>query len=184
MVDALGKGAWLDAALVALAEGGVEAVKVEPLARALGVTKGSFYWHFTDRRALLDAVLEAWEQRATIDVMRAVSAPALTPSARLHALIAMTFGRASARERAMRAWAMHDDAARSVLVRVDTQRLEFVVDLFVAHGLSRKAARARARMLYASLLGEPDIAVRVSQKERVDQALHVLDALLEVPSKM
>src|ERR1051325_11082310 len=52
--------AWVAAAFDALAEGGVDAVRVEPLAKALGITKGSFYWHFADRRALLDAMLTAW----------------------------------------------------------------------------------------------------------------------------
>src|ERR1043165_7845340 len=54
--------AWVAAAFDALAQGGVDAVRVEPLAKALGITKGSFYWHFTDRRALLDAMLGSWAE--------------------------------------------------------------------------------------------------------------------------
>ena len=56
----LDASAWIEAALEALADGGVEAVRVEPLAKALDVTKGSFYWHFADRRALIDAMLTSW----------------------------------------------------------------------------------------------------------------------------
>ena len=58
----LDAAAWIAAAFDALAEGGIDAVRVEPLAKALGITKGSFYWHFADRRALLDAMLDAWAQ--------------------------------------------------------------------------------------------------------------------------
>ena len=56
----LDAAAWVAAAFDALADGGIDAVRVEPLAKALGITKGSFYWHFADRRALLDAMLDAW----------------------------------------------------------------------------------------------------------------------------
>src|SRR5215217_5141721 len=56
---------WVGAARAAMAEGGIDAVAVEPLARRLGVTKGSFYWHFKDRRALLEATLEGWEEEST-----------------------------------------------------------------------------------------------------------------------
>src|ERR671911_1826652 len=56
---------WIEAAYRAMAEGGVEAVAVEPLARKLGVTKGSLYWHFEDRKALLEALLERWEREST-----------------------------------------------------------------------------------------------------------------------
>ena len=54
--------AWIGAAFDALADGGIDAVRVEPLAKALDITKGSFYWHFADRRALLDAMLGSWAE--------------------------------------------------------------------------------------------------------------------------
>src|SRR4051795_8563186 len=63
---------WIDAGLRALAAGGPDAVRVEPLAKALGVTRGVFYWHFEDRRALLEAMLETWERRSTDEVLERV----------------------------------------------------------------------------------------------------------------
>lgn len=63
--SSLGREAWIAAGLAALSSGGVEAVRVEVLARALHVTKGSFYWHFADRRELLDAIVAHWETTTT-----------------------------------------------------------------------------------------------------------------------
>ena len=82
---------WALAALRALAEGGVPAVRVEVLARRLGVTKGSFYHHFESRRQLLDRAVEAWEQLATEQVIETVNAGAGTPEERLVALAKVVF---------------------------------------------------------------------------------------------
>src|SRR5437667_12142563 len=63
---------WVDEGLRALAAGGPDAVRIEPLAQALGVTRGGFYWHFDDRRALLDEMLDAWEWATTDEVIERV----------------------------------------------------------------------------------------------------------------
>src|SRR5215216_2342992 len=63
---------WVEAARAGMVEGGIDAVAVEPLARQLGVTKGSFYWHFRDRRALLDATLERWQEESTEERISAI----------------------------------------------------------------------------------------------------------------
>src|SRR5215213_5696405 len=70
--EALTAADWTEAALAALARGGLSAVAVEPLAKELGATKGSFYWHFADRQALLEATLELWERRDTDQVIAAI----------------------------------------------------------------------------------------------------------------
>ena len=59
------RSSWIEQGLRALAAGGADAVRIEPLAQALGVTRGGFYWHFDDRRALLEEILDAWERRAS-----------------------------------------------------------------------------------------------------------------------
>src|SRR4051794_6442265 len=64
--------AWIDEGLRALAAGGPGAVRIEPLAKALGVTRGGFYWHFRDRGALLEALLDTWERRSTDEVLERV----------------------------------------------------------------------------------------------------------------
>ncbi|HEY2239319.1 MAG TPA: helix-turn-helix domain-containing protein, partial [Streptosporangiaceae bacterium] len=83
--------AWVEAGLEALGAGGPEAVRVDPLARALGVTRGSFYWHFADRDALLTELLNAWERAATDDVLERVERHGGDARARLRRAGALTF---------------------------------------------------------------------------------------------
>ena len=71
------RSSWIDAGLRALAGGGPEAVRIETLAQSLGVTKGGFYWHFEDRRALLDELLDAWERTMIDEAIERVHAPAV-----------------------------------------------------------------------------------------------------------
>lgn len=152
----LGRSAWLEAAWDALAGGGVESVRVEPLAARLGVTKGSFYWHFRDRAALLDALLEDWETRATLGVIHLVDASAEAPRERLAELLRVTTRAPEApdAEHAIRAWGAHDPSARARLTRIDERRERYVEDLLVAAGVERPAAAHRARALYLALIGE------------------------------
>jgi len=154
--ERLGEVEWVSAATRLLADDGIEAVRVEPLAAALGVTKGSFYWHFPDRRALLDAVLDAWEQRATSAVIAHVETAAGPPSERLSRLFALIgrSRRAPGVEHAIRAWGAIDPRARSVLARVDARRERYVRGLLRGLGLPVGVARRRARFLYLALIGE------------------------------
>ncbi len=152
----LGPEAWLAAAWEELGRGGVEGVRVEPLAARLGVTKGSFYWHFRDRAALLDALLTDWERRATQRVIALVDGASEAPRERLAALLRVTTKAPDAAdaESAIRAWGAHDERARERLARIDEQRERYVEDLLVAAGVRRSLARHRARALYLALIGE------------------------------
>lgn len=148
---------WIEAAAARFAEGGADAVRVEPLAKALGVSKGSFYWHFKDRAALVTAVVDAWEQRGTLEIIDAVERETDDPAQRLWALFERTFGTPSAVdafETAIRALASRDDHARKVTKRVDRRRLAFVAELLLAAGIPRAEARRRADLLYCTLIGE------------------------------
>lgn len=152
----LGPEAWLAAAWEELARGGVDAVRVEPLAARLGVTKGSFYWHFRDRAALLDALLEDWERRATLGVIALVDGASESPRERLAELLRVTTKAPEApdAESAIRAWGAHDERVGARLARIDEQRERYVEDLLVAAGVRRSHARHRARALYLALIGE------------------------------
>ena len=154
MSQRLGPEAWVVAALKALAKDGVEAVRVERLAQALGVTKGSFYWHFADRQTLLDAVLAAWKARATADVIAQVEATGGDARTRMQALMAIVFSSDGRIDRQVRAWAANDAGARAVVEEIDGKRTGYLEGLFMALGFGRADARARARFAYHALIGQ------------------------------
>ena len=175
----LDRDAWLLAATSALIEEGPGALRVEPLARALGVTKGSFYWHFKDRAALRAAVLTKWFEDATLGVINHVDGAAGSPEERLRELITASFSHAGRRDRAFRAWAAQDDAAALMVEQVDRRRLDYVQALFEASGQPRRIARLRARVAYAALVGEQHLAVTLPKAQRVDAALAMVELLLQ-----
>ncbi len=152
----LGPEAWVRAALAAVGREGVRAVRVESLARELGVTKGSFYWHFADREALLDAMLDTWEHVGTEQVIERVEAGATTGAERLGRLVDIVFATAEVDriEAGIRAWAASDGRASVVLRRTDARRLEYVTNVLVDAGLSRASARRRARILFLTMIGD------------------------------
>lgn len=154
MSKRLGKDAWVVAGLKALADQGIEAVRVERLAEALGVTKGSFYWHFTDRQALLTAVLDVWKARATADIIAQVEAEGDDPRARMHALMMIVFTSDGRLDRQVRAWAANDEMAAAALKEIDGARTRYLEGLFTGIGFDRAAARARARFAYHALIGQ------------------------------
>ncbi len=147
--------AWIEAAFAALVEGGVRAVRVESLARALSVTKGSFYHHFANRDALLRAMLAGWRDLGTDAIIAQVGARE-GPAARLEALIRLTLSDhgGDAIEGAVRAWAASDDLARVIVDEVDGRRVHFVADLLEDLGLARERALARANVLYRVVIGD------------------------------
>ncbi len=176
--ERLSAATWTEAALRVLADQGIAAVRVERLARALDITKGSFYWHFSDRKELLDSVLLQWEQSATFNVIKAVELTCDRPDDRLRELTRLVFRRGGPLDRAVRAWASHDESAANVVARVDAQRYAFVRSLLEAHGLTPATAAMRARLLYTSLIGEQHTSLTLSRKRRVDWALCNLELLL------
>src|SRR6516225_11634952 len=85
---------WITAALAAIADGGLAAVGVEPLAARLGSTKGSFYWHFANRDALLEAAISRWEKETTTDVVAEITAARDAPASQFRRLVAGVIERA------------------------------------------------------------------------------------------
>ena len=156
---------WVRAAYSAMTEGGIEAVAVEPLARKLGVTKGSFYWHFEDRKALLEATLERWERESTEAVISATRSIS-DPLERLVRLGEEPFGevprddemsggeilRRRAFEMAV-SDAADDPIVRPFLRRVTARRIGYLEECYLALGLSAEDARNRALLVYAAHAG-------------------------------
>lgn len=147
---------WVVAAMRRLATHGVDHIRVEPLATHLGVSKGSFYWHFANRDALLAAVLDLWQAQGTEAIIAAVDALPAGSDDRLHALIQHTFAQPEhdGIELGIRAWATRDPAARAIVETVDKRRLEYVTSLLHGLGLPQSTAHARASLLYRTLIGE------------------------------
>lgn len=152
----LDAAAWIASALDALAERGIDAVRVEPLAKTLGITKGSFYWHFADRRALVEAMLSNWSE-GRIAAIREQTGEAENPEAALRRLIDLYTKRSNARglaiELAIRGLARNEPAAALAVQAVDAERLRHVGALFERLGYSAREADARAVMLYSYLFG-------------------------------
>lgn len=147
---------WERAALRAIARGGVASLGVEPLAAELGVTKGSFYWHFKSREALLAAALLRWERDATEDVI-ALLAPLTNPRERLRTLIETASARSSSLHIALSAAADHP-AVGPVLERVSARRIGYLAASFRELGLAPAAAHDRAVLTYAAYVGSLHLA--------------------------
>lgn len=169
--------AWIDAAVAALGERGVEAVRVEPLARRLGVTKGSFYWHFTDRAELLGAVLERWSVVGTDRFIEQVEAQGGDAPDRLRRLWALTSADALEPELAIRDWARRDPEVDARVRDVDDRRMAYLRSLFGARKLPRVEVEARCLLLYSLLIGNSFIQGshgRLGRARVLDEALRLL----------
>lgn len=178
--------AWIDAATQVLVDSGIDHVRVDVLAQELGVTRGSFYWHFRDREDLLRRVLQAWSERATeLLTARLASAHAADPQAQMRDVISLPFrGRAALKaariELAIRAWARRDEMARAAVDDADASRLAYHVQLFGQLGFATEEARARAFILYGYEVAESLLHRQGSAAERQQRAAFV-EKLLKQP---
>jgi AcrR family transcriptional regulator len=149
----LTKNDWIGAAIDAIEHGGIAGIAVEPIAIALETTKGSFYWHFTSRDELIDAVMQRWEDRATNAVIASIAEIA-DPMDRLRQLLRVVFGHEREdRIEARIVLAPFDARISPTVDRVTTLRIEFLISLFRGLGFSRSTAAKRARIAYAAYLG-------------------------------
>ena len=152
MSDQLSAKDWVDAGLKALASRGFTALKAEPLAKALRVSRGSFYWHFADVAAFHAAILARWHEVAAEQIIANVEAASNNEDP-LALLLRRVFGERLTLERAVRTWANVDPAARAAVQAIDRRRLNYVEGLLAQAGLPAEAARARAQILYWAFLG-------------------------------
>lgn len=143
---------WVDAAYSAFLADGLAAVRVEPLARVLGATKGSFYWHFADRAALVGAVVERWEAQET-DAVIALAEAGGTPAQRLEAL----FGAVARMRRTPATALLYTQAAAEgvgdAVRRVSQRRVDYLAGLLVELGHGPDEARRRSLVALATVLG-------------------------------
>ena len=150
---------WVAAALAAIAEGGLAAVAVEPLAQRLGTSKGSFYWHFENRDALLTAALAHWEEQYTAAVTAENTRAGADPVQRLRLLIrrVTTLAETDSVYVALIATASHPVVA-PVLTRITQQRIDYTAALFRDIGFPTREARYRSLLAYSAHLGHTELA--------------------------
>ncbi len=184
MTDTEGRDMWIEAGLTELGRGGVERVRVEVLAKSLGVTKGGFYRRFKDRRALLDAILERWTGDRIAAVEKHTELGNENARDRLKSLIRLYSERVNpegmAIELAIRQWARSDAAAVAAVARVDAARLKNVAQLYTKLGLSAQNAQARAVLLYSFIFGRSLIFLEEASRKRASLTAACADALTEV----
>lgn len=163
---------WLEAAKAALLEGGVEAVKIQPLAARLQLSRTSFYWFFKDRRAILDALLHRWEDTNTGPLVAACEAYADTIAEAVLNVIG-TFlddGAFEARfDFAIRGWALRDKAVMARVNDADERRLAAIRAMFVRFGFEAREADVRARTVYLVQIGYISMQVREPLATRMDR---------------
>ncbi len=177
--DQLSAKDWLDQGLKALASRGFTALKAEPLAKAMGVSRGSFYWHFADIAAFHAAILARWHEVAAEQIIANVEAASKDENP-LALLLRRVFGERLTLERAVRTWASVDPAARAAVQAIDRRRLSYVESLLTQSGLSADAARARAQILYWAFLGfalSDQPLPKARQQAVLDELVRIADVM-------
>jgi AcrR family transcriptional regulator len=164
------RSSWIEEGLRALADGGPDAVRIEPLARALGVTRGGFYWHFGGRGALLEEILDTWERMSVDEVIERVEREGGDATAKLRRLSALA---ASSDEPlridlAVRDWARREQVVADRLRRVDNRRMDYLRSLFGEFSRDEDDAEARCLVFYSLWIGSHFIAADHDPRSRAD----------------
>jgi AcrR family transcriptional regulator len=164
------RGKWIDEGLRALAGGGPDAVRIEPLAQALGVSKGGFYWHFDDRRALLEEMLDAWERTSIDEAIEHVESEGGDARARLRRLfeLASSSGWLLKIDLAVRDWARRERAVAERLRRVDNRRMDYMRSLFGAFCPDEDEVEVRCILAFSLFIGSHFMAVDHGARSRAD----------------
>ncbi|MGE5286575.1 MAG: TetR/AcrR family transcriptional regulator [Micromonosporaceae bacterium] len=159
---------WIEEGLRALAAGGPDAVRIEPLAKALGVTRGGFYWHFSDRSALLDEMLDTWERATTDEVIEHLEREGGDASAKLRRLLALTSSSVLMIDLAVRDWSRREATVAERLRRVDNRRMDYLRSLFGTFCADADDVEARCMLFFSLLIGNHSIAAGHGARNRAD----------------
>ncbi|MGH7486694.1 MAG: TetR/AcrR family transcriptional regulator [bacterium] len=166
---------WEDAALSSIATDGLASLAIPKLARTLGVTKGSFYWHFASLKELIEKSLRRWEERdrVTLDELRAIA----DPRQRLATLFTQAMEQREAHGLYVALSSSTVPYAAPVIRRISNRRLKFLIDSYSQAGLKRDEARSRALLAYAAYIGA--LHLRLSKKKEIDgYVAHALKTLI------
>ena len=171
---------WIQEGLRALAAGGPGAVRIEPLAKAIGVTKGGFYWHFADRRALLEEMLDTWERTSIDEVIARVEAEGGDARAGLRRLstLAAAGDELLTTDLAIRDWSRRDARVAERLRRVDNRRMDYLRSLLRGFVDDEDEVEARAMIAFSLWIGNRFVAADHGARSRRD-VLRLVQARLE-----
>lgn len=180
--DTLTREDWLREALCLMDREGVHALRIERLSEILGVTKGSFYWHFEGYDDLLRSLLHFWAEALPNMIREDMVNKPRDPSERfLWLLERIVAEELNEHDQAVRAWAKFDPAAKAIVRKVDVERLEYVRSLFVEMGFDEAEAELRSNMSYYYVIGEQVTAVEQTPEERMAH-VRARHALLTAPT--
>ena len=169
----LSEMAWVKAAFFHIANNNVDDIRIEELAREIGVTKGSFYWHFRNRQDLLERLLAYWMERATVQIAKWNRATEASGVERLTALLSLPANtppdkKGADIELAVRAWARQAPFAAEIVEKVDRIRADFFLELIGEMGFEGADARWRAHVAQAFMLGDAFLRSGMSRDERLE----------------
>ncbi|GAA2130313.1 TetR/AcrR family transcriptional regulator [Actinomadura napierensis] len=175
---------WIEEGLRALAEGGPDAVRVEALAKRLGVTKGGFYGYFADRDALLEAMLDAWERESTDEVFQRIAEEGGDPATRIRRAGTLTFSgdRLLPIDLAVRDWARRDEAVAERLRRVDNRRMALLREMIGTFCSDPAEVEARSLIAFCVAIGHHFLAADHDGLTRGDVLTRAADLVLN-PSR-
>ncbi|RBY79781.1 TetR/AcrR family transcriptional regulator [Geodermatophilus sp. TF02-6] len=176
---------WIEQGLQALAAGGPDAVRVEALAKELGVTKGGFYGSFADRDALLQAMLDTWERESTDEVIDRVEREGGDPKTRIQRAGVLTFSgdRLLPIDLAVRDWARRDEAVAERLRRVDNRRMALLRDMIGTFCPDADEVEARSLIAFCVAIGEHFLAADHADRTRAEVLVRAADLLLDRPTR-
>jgi AcrR family transcriptional regulator len=174
---------WIEAGLAEMARGGIDGVRVEVLAKNLGVTKGGFYRRFRDRAALLDGILGTWSAGRIASIEKQTSLDGATARDRLRAVVELYAERMNtegmAVELAIRQWARSDEAAAAAVASVDAARLKNVAQLYRATGMTHEEAEAQAFLFYCFIFGQSLLFLERGPRKRTQLIAKAAEKLLD-----
>jgi AcrR family transcriptional regulator len=176
---------WIEEGLQALAAGGPDAVRVEALAKKLGVTKGGFYGFFADRDALLEALLDAWERESTDEVIDRVEREGGDPRTKIQRAGVLTFSsdRLLPIDLAIRDWARRDEAVAERLRRVDNRRMALLRQMIGTFCSDADEVEARSLLAFCVAIGEHFLAADHGNRTRAQVLVRAADLLFNRPTE-
>lgn len=161
---------WLDAAYQMLIKSGVESVKVMPLAKQLNMSRTSFYWYFEDRDALLNALIQRWQDKNTANMLRQTRQYAETIGEAVFNLFDCWFDVElfdSHMDFAIRNWAQQSQALKKILEETDQDRIHAIREMFLRFNFSPEQADVRAHTVYFTQVGYISMMIDDTIEERL-----------------